>query len=105
PDEGMRRYRIDVGRSHGVKAANIVGAIANEANFNSNAIGRIDIFPEFSTVDLPDIMSSAAIDDYQTVWVAGRQLDIRQDAAGRAGGNEGARGRGRRNSAPNRRAS
>src|SRR5699024_10503216 len=105
PDEGMRRYRIDVGRSHGVKPANIVGAIANEANLNSNAIGRIDIFPKFSTVDLPEKMSSAAINHLQTVWVAGRQLDIRPDHGGRAGGNEGARGRGRRNSAPNRRAS
>lgn len=105
PDEGMRRYRIDVGRSHGVKPANIVGAIANEANLSSNAIGRIDIFPKFSTVDLPEKMSAAAINHLQTVWVAGRQLDIRPDQGGRAGGNEGGRGRGRRNSAPNRRAS
>src|SRR5699024_11530396 len=86
----LRRYRIDVGRSHGVKPANIVGAIANEANLNSNAIGRIDIFPKFSTVDLPEKMSSAAINHLQTVWVAGRQLDIRPDHGGRAGGNEGA---------------
>lgn len=106
PDEGMRRYRINVGRSHGVKPANIVGAIANEANLNSNAIGRIDIFPQFSTVDLPEKMSTSAINHLQTVWVAGRQLEIRPDQGGRAGGHEGApRGRGRRNSAPSRRAS
>ncbi|HLR16860.1 MAG TPA: DEAD/DEAH box helicase [Alcanivoracaceae bacterium] len=111
PDAGMRRYRIEVGRSHGVKPANIVGAIANEANLSSNAIGRIDIFPQFSTVDLPEKMSSAAISHLQTVWVAGRQLDIRPDSGNsggqRAGRSEGApRGRGgRRNSAPSRRAS
>src|SRR5699024_7566524 len=81
PDEGMRRYRIDVGRSHGVKPANIVGAIANEANLNSNAIGRIDIFPKFSTVDLPEKMSSAAINHLQTVWVAGSEIFAQSMAA------------------------
>ena len=52
-DEGMERYRIEVGRHHGVRPGNIVGAISNEAGLDSKYIGNIDINPEFSFVDLP----------------------------------------------------
>ncbi|MCH8545015.1 MAG: DEAD/DEAH box helicase [Alcanivorax sp.] len=86
PDAGMVRYRIEVGRTHGVKPANIVGAIANEAKLTSGNIGRIDIFPEHSTVDLPESMPSSALTHLKKVWVAGQQMNIRQEgqAAARA---------------------
>ena len=53
PEEGMERFRIDLGNDQGVKPGNIVGAIANEAEINSKYIGRIAIFDDYSTVDLP----------------------------------------------------
>ncbi len=53
PDIEMVRYRIDVGHTQGATAKHIVGAIANEAGMDSRYIGRIDIFDDFSTVDLP----------------------------------------------------
>ena len=52
PAERMETYRIEVGRVHQVKPANIVGAIANETGLESRFIGRIEIFDEHSTVDL-----------------------------------------------------
>jgi ATP-dependent RNA helicase DeaD len=76
PEPGMARYRIAVGRKHGVKPANIVGAIANEANMNSQNIGRIDIFPEFSTVDLPQSLPSTSLQHLRNVWVSGQKLSI-----------------------------
>ncbi|HEX8957215.1 MAG TPA: DEAD/DEAH box helicase, partial [Burkholderiaceae bacterium] len=53
PEEGMQTFRIEVGHMHGVKPGNIVGAIANEANLDSKYIGRIEIYDDFSTLDLP----------------------------------------------------
>ena len=49
----MARYRIAVGREQGVLPKNIVGAIANEADMDSRYIGRIDLYDNYSTVDLP----------------------------------------------------
>jgi hypothetical protein len=49
----MVRYRIDVGRDHGVQVKDIVGAIANEAGIESRFIGRIALYDESSTVELP----------------------------------------------------
>ena len=53
PAGDMVRYRIDVGRDHGVEVRDIVGAIANEAGIESRFIGRIGLYDESSTVELP----------------------------------------------------
>ena len=53
PDVEMCRYRVEVGHDDDVKPGNLVGAIANEAEIESCYIGAIDIFDNFSTVDLP----------------------------------------------------
>ncbi|WP_415244096.1 DEAD/DEAH box helicase [Zhongshania sp.] len=72
----LQRYRLEVGREHGVSAGNIVGAIANEANIDSANIGRISIYPEFSTVDLPADLPAGAFDCLKTTRVAGQALNI-----------------------------
>ena len=53
PDVQMVRYRIEVGSAQGASPKHIVGAIANEAGIESRYIGRIEIFDDFSLVDLP----------------------------------------------------
>lgn len=50
-----RRYRIEVGRAHGVMPKEIVGALANEGGIDGRLIGQIDLFEDFSTVDLPEL--------------------------------------------------
>jgi ATP-dependent RNA helicase DeaD len=76
PEQGLERFRIEVGARHGVKPANIVGAIANEAGLDGEFIGRIDINDEFSTVDLPEKMPQNILRALKKVWVAGQQLKI-----------------------------
>lgn len=55
-EQGMVRYRVEVGNDHGVRPGSIVGAIANEAGLEGRYIGRIEIYDDFSTVDLPEGM-------------------------------------------------
>lgn len=75
-DEGMERFRIEVGFTHGVKPGNIVGAIANEAGLDGRNIGRVSIFDEHSTVDLPLGMPKEIFLRLKQTWVSGRQLRI-----------------------------
>jgi ATP-dependent RNA helicase DeaD len=109
PEEGMQRFRIEVGHVHGAKPGNIVGAIANEANINSKHIGAIEIYDNFSTVDLPEGMPKETRDTLQGTRVAGQRLNIREwsdtpPAKGRGDrGNRGDRApRGNREDRPNR---
>ena len=76
PEAGMKRYRMPIGRTHGVKPSNIVGAIANEANISSRNIGRIDIQQDFSTVDLPEGMTKATFQALARVRVCGVPLHL-----------------------------
>jgi len=76
PEEGMDRYRIEVGHDHEVQPGNIVGAIANEAGMDSQYIGRINIYDDYSLVDLPEGMPKEVFDLLKNVWVSGQKLKI-----------------------------
>ncbi|MBU8910566.1 MAG: DEAD/DEAH box helicase [Desulfobacterales bacterium] len=76
PEQGMERYRIEVGRRHGVRAGNIVGAISNEAGLDSKYIGNIDINQEFSLVDLPYGMPKEVFSLLKKTWVRSQKMEI-----------------------------
>jgi len=76
PISGMERFRIEVGASHGVKPANIVGAIANEVGLEGEYIGPIEINEEYSVVDLPEGMPRSVFRALKQVWVSGQKLNI-----------------------------
>ena len=82
PEAGMTTYRIEVGKQHGVKPANIMGAIANEAGLESRHIGRIEILDDHSFVDLPEGMPKEIARDLRKVWVSGQQLKISKVESG-----------------------
>jgi ATP-dependent RNA helicase DeaD len=75
-DEGLENFRIEVGRDHGVKPSNIVGAIANETGLSSKQIGQIEIFADHSIVGLPGDMPREILEHLKKVWVANQQLKI-----------------------------
>ncbi len=75
----MVRYRIDVGRDHGVQVKDIVGAIANEAGIESRFIGRIGLYDESSTVELPAGMPKEAENALKRTRVRGVPINLRPD--------------------------
>lgn len=69
-------FRIDVGRVHGVRPGNIVGAIANEAGLQSRHITALKIHDDHSTVRLPKGMAKEVISKLNKAWICGRQLNL-----------------------------
>ncbi len=94
PAEDMASYRIEVGNNHDVKPGNIVGAIANEAGLDSNNIGHIKIYDDYSLVDLPNGMPKDVFNDLKKVWVSGQQLQISKQ--GRSGKIEKTKSKGQK---------
>jgi ATP-dependent RNA helicase DeaD len=90
PDRGPRvkreikgdyqTYRIEVGKEHGVRAGDIVGAIANEANIDSQFIGNIKLFDHFSTVELPASIPNEIFQHLKKVYVRKQKLNITVDS-------------------------
>ena len=79
PEPGMERYRIEVGHDHGVTPGNIVGAIANEAEIDSEFIGRISIFDDYSTVDLPYGMPKTTLKVLQKARIYDRMMQMKPE--------------------------
>ena len=77
PEVEMQRFRLEVGYDHGVKPGNIVGAIANEADLESEYIGHIEIYDDHSTVDLPAGMPKEIFHALKKTWICQRKLDLR----------------------------
>lgn len=75
-DQPQDIYRLDVGRLHGVKPGNIVGAIANEAGLKSRHITGLKIHDNYSTVCLPRGMAKDVVHHLNKAWVCGRQLNL-----------------------------
>ena len=77
-DDGSQElYRIDVGRIHGVKPGNIVGAIANESGLEGRQITGLKINEDHSLVALPKGLTKEAVLGLNKAWVCGRQLKLK----------------------------
>jgi ATP-dependent RNA helicase DeaD len=79
PDaSNKQRYRLAAGRNHGVTPKDIVGAIANEAGIESRYMGQIDLFDDFSIVELP-ALSDDILQILKKTRLRGRPMDIAID--------------------------
>ncbi|WOG29029.1 DEAD/DEAH box helicase [Endozoicomonas sp. 8E] len=95
-NEGMVRYRVDVGRDQGITPGDLVGAIANESNISGKNIGHIRLFDTCSSVYLPEGVDASTLDALKNVKVRNKALDLKIWADdGRPDNNRPRRGRGR----------
>ena len=49
----METYKFNFGKMDRVRVANIISSICNSTNINGRSIGKIQIFNDYSLVDLP----------------------------------------------------
>ena len=68
---------IDAGRNAGLRPADIVGAIANEANLPGKYIGPIEIFDDYSLVGVPAQSRAQVLSAMAGATVRGQAANIR----------------------------
>ncbi len=78
PEIEMQRFVLEVGYRDKAKPGNIVGAIANEAEIESCYIGHIEIYEDFTTVDLPAGMPKETFQILKKARVCGKKLGIKK---------------------------
>jgi ATP-dependent RNA helicase DeaD len=71
------RYRVNVGRRHGVRPAGIVGAITAEGGLAGSDLGRIDIYDDYSVVEIGGHISKNAWDRISRATVSGQPLQLK----------------------------
>ncbi|MEX2672767.1 MAG: DEAD/DEAH box helicase [Phycisphaeraceae bacterium] len=78
PGAGMGRIYIGAGRSAGVRAGDLVGAIAGESGISGGQIGGIDIADHFSLVELPEEVIDDVLRAMKKTHIKGKKAKIRR---------------------------
>jgi len=85
---GTAKLYIGAGREAGIRAGDLVGAIANEAGLNSNVIGVVEVMDHFSLVEVPEVLAREIIDTLSRTRIKGQKVAVRlfteQPRGGRA---------------------
>jgi ATP-dependent RNA helicase DeaD len=75
----MVRVYISAGRNVGLRPADLVGAIANEAGVSAREIGAIEIEERFSLVEISDHVADDAIRALRGTSLRGQRVTVRKD--------------------------
>lgn len=70
---------IGLGRGAGIRPADLVGAIANEARIHSRDIGAINIADAFSLVEVPTSEANRIITALRGKTIRGNKISVRRD--------------------------
>jgi len=83
-DVDWQTYRLEVGKEHGAKPGDIVGAIANEISLDSSYIGAINLHEKHSFVQLPKGMPEKSFKQLKNVRIRRQAIDISVSDAAQA---------------------
>jgi ATP-dependent RNA helicase DeaD len=77
--EGAARIFIGAGRQAGIRPADLIGAIANEAGLESRDLGIVQIADRFSVVEVPANAADEVIDALRRTSLRGQRVPVRRD--------------------------
>jgi ATP-dependent RNA helicase DeaD len=75
----MARLFFGAGRNAGVRPADLVGAIANEAGISSRDLGTIQIADRFSIVEVPEAVADEVVAAMRRTSLRGNKVQVRRD--------------------------
>jgi len=73
-ERGMTRIFVEIGRKQSVRPGDIVGAIANEARLPGNSVGAIDIYDQFTFVEVEQQNAQRIIDALNQSTIRGVRI-------------------------------
>jgi ATP-dependent RNA helicase DeaD len=75
----MTKIFIGAGRQAGIRPADLVGAITNEAGIQSRDLGAIEITDRFSLVEVPEEGVDAIVAAMKKATLRGQKVPVRRD--------------------------
>ncbi|MFC0265091.1 DEAD/DEAH box helicase [Alloscardovia macacae] len=73
---GMTRFKISLGKKHGIRPNDVVRIISSEAHIPGRAIGAIELNDNTSYVELPSELSSLVLKSMKKVKFKGKKLGL-----------------------------
>jgi ATP-dependent RNA helicase DeaD len=78
-DEPLTVLRIGAGKAIGIRPADLVGAIAGEANVPSKVLGAIRVDAEHSTVEVPEALATRIMSALRATKIRGHKVEVRRE--------------------------
>jgi ATP-dependent RNA helicase DeaD len=75
----MARLFINAGESDGIRAGDLVGAVANVGGLTGKDVGRIELRDRHALVEVPETVAEAVAEKLTGVTIKGRQIIARLD--------------------------
>jgi ATP-dependent RNA helicase DeaD len=75
----MARIHVTLGRKSGVRPADLVGAIANEAGISGRDIGSIEMGNGFSLVEIPESVADSVVQALTGAKIRGQRVTVKLD--------------------------
>ncbi|MDO5535722.1 MAG: DEAD/DEAH box helicase [Propionibacteriaceae bacterium] len=79
PSGNLVPWRVSVGRRQRITPRQIVGALANEGGLTSADMGRINIRPDHSIIELPPDLPASVLDKLSRTRVSGKLIELQRD--------------------------
>ncbi len=76
PEQGMTRIFVGLGRQDGLRPADLVGAIAKEANIPGKSIGVIDILDRTAFVEVPSGQANNVLEALRNTKLRNRKVKV-----------------------------
>src|SRR6185437_16429425 len=76
PERGRTRLFVEVGRRSGLRPGDLVGAIANEARVPGSTVGSIDIYENFTFVEVDSGVSQRIMDALARSTIRGQRVKV-----------------------------
>ena len=81
-DRAVSRVFVGAGRRAGIRPADLVGAITNEAGITSRDLGAIEIADHFSLVEVPDELADGVVAAMRKATLRGQKVQVRRHQDG-----------------------
>jgi ATP-dependent RNA helicase DeaD len=78
----MARIHVSHGRKSGVRPADLVGAIANEAGISGRDIGSIEMGNGFSLVEIPEAVADSVVEALTGAKIRGQRVTVKLERSG-----------------------
>ncbi len=75
-EHGRVRLFIEIGRNQGLRPGDLVGAIANEARVPGEAVGSIDIYDQFTFVEVDERLAQRIIEALRQATIRGQRVKV-----------------------------
>jgi len=86
PEPGMVKLFLSLGKNQRINPGDIVGMLHNECHLERGTVGRIQLFPNFSLIEVAETEAARAIEQASNATLRGLHFKIDLDRGPREGG-------------------